>query len=59
MFVDEQTQLEDKDRLRELHRNYDYEARLNASFIVLTVGSSLGLVAYNNAVIIAAMVVVP
>ena len=39
------------------------EARLNESFIVLTVGASLiaslGLVADNNAVIIGAMVVAP
>ena len=49
MVVDQQSLLEDKDRLEELHRSYDGEARLNESFIVLTVGASLiaslGLVA--------------
>ena len=61
MVVDQQSLLEDKDRLEELRRSYDGEARLNESFIVLTVGASLiaslGLVADNNAVIIGAMVV--
>ena len=63
MVVDQQSLLEDKDRLEELHRSYDGEAQLNESFIVLTVGASLiaslGLVADNNAVIIGAMVVAP
>ncbi len=59
MVVDQQSLLEDKDRLEELRRSYDGEARLNESFIVLTVGASLGLVADNNAVIIGAMVVTP
>ena len=59
MVVDQQSLLEDKDRLGELRRSYDCEARLNESFIVLAVGASLGLVADNNAVIIGAMVVAP
>ena len=63
MVVDQQSLLEDKDRLEELHRSYDGEARLNESFVVLTIGASLianlGLVADNNAVIIGAMVVAP
>ena len=59
MVVDHQSLLEDKDRLLELNRIYDGEARLNESFIVLTVGASLGLVADNNAVIIGTMVVAP
>ena len=59
MVVDQQSLLEDKDRLEELRRSYDGEARLNESFVVLTVGASLGLVADNNAVIIGAMVVAP
>lgn len=59
MVVDHQSLLEDKDRLEELNRSYDGEARLNESFIVLTVGASLGLVADNNAVIIGTMVVAP
>ena len=63
MVVDQQSLLEDKDRLEELHRSYDGEARLNESFIVLTVGASLiaslGLVADNSAVIIGAMGVAP
>ena len=59
MVVDQQSLLEDKDRLEELRRSYDGEARLNESFIVLTVDASLGLVAENNAVIIGAMVVAP
>ena len=58
MVVDQQSLLEDKDRLDDLRRSYDREARLNESFIVLTVGASLiaslGLVADNNAVIIGA-----
>ena len=40
MVVDQQSLLEDKDRLEELHRSYDPEARLNASFTVLTVGAN-------------------
>ena len=59
MVVDQQSLLEYQDRLEELHRSYDGEALLNESFIVLTIGASLGLVADNNAVIIGAMVVVP
>ena len=63
MVVDQQSLLEDKDRFEELRRSYDCEARLNESFIFLTVGASLiaslGLVADNNAVIIGAMVVAP
>ena len=63
MVVDQQSLLEDKDRLEELHRSYDGEARLNESFIVLTVGASLiaslGLLANNAAVVIGAMVVAP
>ena len=63
MVVDQQSLLEYQDRLEQLHRSYDGEARLNESFIVLTVGASLiaslGLVADNNAVIIGAMVVAP
>jgi len=41
VVVDQQSLLEDKDRLEELRRSYDGEARLNESFIVLTVGASL------------------
>ena len=63
MVVDQQSLLETKARLDELHRSYDGEARLNESFIVLTIGASLiaslGLIADNNAVIIGAMVVAP
>ena len=63
MVVDQQSLLEDKARLDELHRSYDGEARLNESFIVLTVGASLiaslGLVADKNTVIIGAMVEAP
>ena len=40
MVVDQQSLLEDKDRLEELRRSYDGEARLNESFIVLTVGAN-------------------
>ena len=49
MVVDQQSLLEEKDRLEELRRSYEGEARLN----------DLGLVADNNAVIIGAMVVAP
>jgi uncharacterized membrane protein len=59
VVVDQQSLLEDKDRLEELRRSYYGEARLNESFIVLTVGASLGLVADNNVVIIGAMIVAP
>ena len=63
MVVDQQSLLEDKDRLEELHRSYDGEARLNESFIVLTIGASLiatlGVLANNAAVVIGAMVVAP
>ena len=63
MVVDQQSLLEDKARLDELLRSYDGEARLNESFIVLTIGASLiaslGLVANNTAVVIGAMVVAP
>ena len=63
MVVDQQSLLEDQDRVEELHRSYDGEARLNESFIVLTIGASLiaslGLLANNSAVVIGAMVVAP
>ena len=63
MVVDQQSLLEEEDRLDALHRSYDGEARLNESFIVLTVGASLiaslGLVADINAVIIGAMAMAP
>ena len=63
MVVDQQSLLEEGDRLDELHHSYDGEAQLNESFIVLTVGASLiaslGLVANNTAVVIGAMVVAP
>ena len=59
MVVDQQSLLGDQDRLEELHRSCDSEARLKESFIVLTIGASLGLVADNNAVIIGAIVVAP
>nr|WP_255614274.1 MULTISPECIES: DUF389 domain-containing protein [unclassified Synechococcus] len=46
-----------------MHRSYDGEARLNESFIVLTIGASLiaslGVLANNAAVVIGAMVVAP
>ena len=63
MVVDQQSLLEDQDRVEELHRSYDGEARLNESFIVLTIGASLiarlALRANNSAVVIGAMVVAP
>ena len=63
MTTNQQTLLEEKDRLDELHSSYDGEARLNEPFIVLTVGASLiatlGLLADNAAVVIGAMVVAP
>ena len=63
MVVDQQSLLEEGDRLDELHHSYDGEAQLNESFIVLTIGASLiaslGLVANNTAVVIGAMVVAP
>ena len=63
MAVDQEDLLEEGHRLDELHRRYDVEARLNESFIVLTVGASLiaslGLLANNAAVVIGAMVVAP
>ena len=63
MVVDQQALLEEEARLEALHRSYDGEARLNESFIVLTIGASLiaslGLLANNAAVVIGAMVVAP
>jgi len=63
VVVDQQSLLEEEDHREALHRSYDGEARLNESFIVLTVGASLiasiGLVANNAAVVIGAMVVAP
>ena len=60
---DQQRLLEERDRLDELHRSYDGDARLNESFVVLTLGASLiatlGLLADNAAVVIGAMVVAP
>ena len=60
---DQQRLLEERDRLDELHRSYDEDARLNESFVVLTLGASLiatlGLLADNAAVVIGAMVVAP
>ena len=55
--------MEERDRLEELHRSYDGDAKLNESFLVLTLGASLiatlGLLADNTAVVIGAMVVAP
>ena len=63
MVVDQQSLLEEEDRLDALHRSYDGEARLNESFVVLTIGASLiatlGVLANNAAVVIGAMVVAP
>ena len=63
MAVDQEALLEEGHRLDELRRSYDGEARLNESFIVLTIGASLiaslGLLANNAAVVIGAMVVAP
>lgn len=63
MTSDQQSLLEEGHRLDELHRSYGGEAKLNESFIVLTVGASLiatlGLLANNAAVVIGAMVVAP
>ena len=60
---DQQRLSEERDRLDELHRSYDEDARLNESFVVLTLGASLiatlGLLADNAAVVIGAMVVAP
>ena len=51
MTVDQQHLLEEGDRLDELHRSYDGDAKLNESFLVLTLGASLiatlGLLADN------------
>ena len=63
MTGDQQRLLEERDRLDELHRSYDGDAKLNESFVVLTLGASLiatlGLLADNAAVVIGAMVVAP
>ena len=63
MVVDQQSLLEEEDRLDALHRSYEGEARLNESFIVLTIGASLiatlGVLGNNAAVVIGAMVVAP
>jgi len=63
VVVDQQALLEEEARLEALHRSYDGEARLDESFIVLTIGASLiaslGLLANNAAVVIGAMVVAP
>ena len=63
MVVDQQSLLEEEDRLDALLRSYDGEARLNESFIVLTIGASLiaslGVLANNASVVIGAMVVAP
>ena len=56
MTGDQQRLLEERDRLDELHRSYDGDAKLNESFVVLTLGASLiatlGLLADNAAVVI-------
>ena len=63
MTVDQQRLLEERDRLDELHRSYDGDAKLNESFLVLTLGASLiathGLLADTAAVVSGAMVVAP
>ena len=50
-------------QLDQLHRSFDEDARLDESFLVLTIGASLiatmGLVANSTAVVIGAMVVAP
>jgi len=38
LTVDQQRLLEEGDRLDELHRSYDGDAKLNESFLVLTLG---------------------
>ena len=63
MVADQQALLKDQDRVDELLSSYDGEAKLNESFIVLTIGASLiasfGVLANNEAVVIGAMVVAP
>lgn len=63
MAINQEAMLEEGHRLDQLHRSYDGEARLNESFVVLTVGASLiatfGLLSNNAAVVIGAMVVAP
>ena len=63
MTVDQQRLLEEGDRLDDLHRSYDGDAKLNESFLGLTLGASLiatlGLLADDAAVGIGAMVVAP
>ena len=59
----QQALLEDHDRVEELLSSYEGEARLNESFIFLTIGvcliASIGVLANNEAVVIGAMVVSP
>jgi uncharacterized membrane protein len=63
LTVVQQRLLEERDRLDELLRSYYGDAKLNESFLVLTLGASLiatlGLLADNAAVVIGAMVVAP
>jgi len=54
----QQALLEDHDRVEELLSSYEGEARLNESFIFLTIGvcliASIGVLANNEAVVIGA-----
>ena len=63
MVAAQQALLEDQDRVEELLSSYDGEARLNESFIVLTIGAclvaSIGVLTNNEPVVIGAMVVAP
>ncbi len=63
MTGDQQLLLRERDRHEELHRSYDGDAKLNQSFLVLTLGASListlGLLADNAPVAIGAMVIAP
>ena len=58
MVADQQALVKDQDRVDELLSSYDGEAKLNESFIVLTIGASLiasfGVLANNEAVVIGA-----
>ena len=62
-MANQDTPLRKSRQLDQLHRSFDDDARLNESFLVLTIGASLiatmGLVANSTAVVIGAMVVAP
>ena len=59
MIASQEQLLEEGERLDKLRRSYDGDEAVDESYVVLTIGATLGLLANNAAVVIGAMVVAP